>query len=244
MLAVRLTHPLIAIGESASYLASIKLGKRGRDESTDELPKDVQNYAAFAETAYRRSKKQRVAALREHYTGEDIKDWVFDHRLSNRHVSVFVHEGRGEVVTSFRGTQLDDRQDLEADVLLALGHEKHAQRLKSAKERMARILHKYPDKQHILTGHSLGGSINTYLFHQFPDQIKEVHNFNPGASVNQLLANLRSQIPGLGRDNEKNIHNHIVVGDPISALARGHATTHVYEMKKGSLNPHSLQQFL
>lgn len=234
--ATTLTHPL-GLAKFGAYVSSIKLGKRGREEQS--LPDDVQRYAVFADSAYKSGAKRRRTQLSQLRDPNEQHNWVYDTQLSDNLTAVYASNDK--VVTSFRGTKPNEFEDLAADLLLAVGSEKHSKRIKRAERKMEQILEKYQEHGHILAGHSLGGSINLHLVNKYGDRIEAAHNYNPGASVSQISASLHET----QEDHPVHkVHSYHIVGDPISHINRTSEHTEVYEMLKGTANPHSIQQFI
>jgi hypothetical protein len=175
--------------------------------------------------------------------GEElVQELKYDRALSNDHTAVWLNPKEKTVYTSVRGTA--DLDDIKTDVGLTLGIEQHSERFRQSRRHMQTILDRYDGQEwkHVVTGHSLGGSIGEYLGNEFKDDISEIHNFNPGSSVRSVLSNA---VKAITNTNPGNVHTYHIVGDPISHLARfgRPENTTVYEMAKGTSNPHSLQQF-
>ena len=218
-------------------------GLIGRDKKT--LDDKTTTFAAFADTAYARtasSKKRKLADV----LGET--QWELDTTNTSAHQTVWVNEATHEVVTSYRGTVPTEFEDLAADAAIVLGHEHSQKRFKKAIRDYDMIQDDYAGYDHYLASHSLGGAINNVVYETYRDDIIEVHNYNPGASVSAAKEAITASIlDAFGANHiDEDIHNYHVHGDPISVLSianSGH-TNHVIEPLKGSVNPHSHQQFL
>jgi hypothetical protein len=146
------------------------------------------------------------------------------------------------VVTSYRGTDLKDSDDLHTDALLAVGLENFTSRFKRAEKSYQSILNDYPKHNHVLASHSLGAAINLRVAEAYP-RVQEVHNYNPGSSVQAVRKNIKATLAG---SDKSHIHSYFIEGDLISTMGRGDPSHqfHVLPMLAGSANPHSLDQFL
>ena len=101
-----------------------------------------------------------------------------------------------------------------------------------------------PEKYNIiLSGHSLGGSINRALFDKYSEDIAHVYNFNPGSSTGSFLKNFNIFRP---HDTKKKITSVYIRGDPISTLGQTDRTIDniVLDPLPDTSNPHSITQFL
>lgn len=216
------------------------------------IDKDVKFYAAIADTAYVRNtehRRNRILNL------EGGSDWEMIR--GDKYHSSYLNEKENKVITTFRGTDPKDVNDLHADLHIAVGGEEFTKRFKHARARMLDLLKMYPANDgytHVLVGHSLGGTINNHIMDRFGDQISEVHNFNPGSGAASVLRGIRGKkacAEGLTEEDcekqVKKVHNHYVIGDPVSMVGAKYddgTNRHVYAPLVGSSNPHSLQQFM
>lgn len=216
----------------------LKKGKRKKGE----LDADTRRYAAFASTAYVRKRGDRVSRLQK-YLGESNDGFTLNEDLSSKHQTVWVNDDRKEVVTAFRGTDPKDRNDLHTDLHIAVGMEKHSNRFKKTEKQYRQVLDQYDDYKHILSSHSLGATLNTRMAEVYKDEVDEVHNFSPGSSVNAVLSGVRASIK---KEDNSHIHSYYAGVDPISMMGKFDSshTTHMIEPLKGTVNHHSLNQFL
>lgn len=224
-----------------------------------QIPADIREYAAIADTSYIRNFKNRDLRLKKHLKGET--KWVLER--GDKYMTSYLDEDKKTVVTTFRGTDPKDASDLRADLHIAMGGEQSTKRFKHARTRFAQLLEDYPsiEYRHVLASHSLGGSINTHIAHFFKDDVDEVHNFNPGSGASHVLSGIRGKYgkrksddggngveeEGEEEEVEKKIHNHMIIGDPVSMVAQffpDNTVSHTYLPVVGSSNPHSMSQFL
>lgn len=219
------------------HVLAVKQGTAGRAEG--EIPDRVRELAHFADASYKRTKKGKAKAI---VPINQDELWKLDLHLTTKFHSVFWNDTTQEVVTAIRGTDVKELDDLASDAALAIGMESHNKRFKKERKQYLKILEKYPEYKHILASHSLGGTINTHLKAHFGDKISEVHNFNPGSGVTAALAGIKQSIT---QKKVKGVHNYHIVGDPVSHISRNGADEDdIFEMRQGTSNPHSLQQFL
>lgn len=199
---------------------------------------DVRRNAVFAGTSYQATAKERRDFFTQHM-GNDT-GWSLDEKMSNPWRAVWVNEDSKSVMTSFRGTK--ELTDLPADVHLALGMPEHSVRFRLTAMSYRDVLDQYEGYNQQLSGHSLGGSLNKYVERLYPDRIDEVHNFNPGSGLGDVLKGAFSAITG--HTNDK-MHDYFIHGDPISVLGGldSYSQNHYYGTAEGASNPHSLSNF-
>jgi hypothetical protein len=91
------------------------------------------------------------------------------------------------IVIGVRGTKLTDTADLKADASLVLNMLPSTQRYKRDKEFVSNLVREYPASNHTyyLSGHSLGGAIQTQLKRDFPF-LKDAVEFNPAFQAKDL----------------------------------------------------------
>jgi len=218
-------------------LVGVATGQKGRK---DPLPEHISTYARFADAVYKDDGIQR----RGYVVSNIGKDWQYRAKLSNDHIGVWENLNSNEIITSFRGTS--DWNDVRTDVALALGQEAMTSRFKESLDQFDKVLETYQPGQysHTLVGHSLGGSINEYVFSKRNASIDRVHNFNPGASVSSVGTHIDTAVDATFRKERKDkVTNHHIIGDPISMLKTIDPTAVTYEMKAGNLNAHTIKQF-
>jgi len=134
--------------------------------------------------------------------------------VSTNDIAVFFNNTNNDYIISHRGTQLDDNEALEADLLIAAGKrgagKLFTRRNKRTKGLVENIKEADPNANIHLTGHSLGGSsvINSMNDEFINNNVKSVHTFNTGVSP------IHSEFKG----SPGKITNHVVFNDPISTL--------------------------
>jgi hypothetical protein len=211
-----------------------------RKEGT--IDAETKKWAAFADTSYQSGRRNRQRALRQHsgLNQEDLADWIYEEDFSNKFTSVFVNHETKQVVTSFRGTK--GIEDLPADVAIAFGHPGATRRFQQAVLDYEEILDSYTGFDHILSSHSLGGSLNNFVNEVHRDRVHQVHNFNPGSGVAAVLGGLHDTVQ---QADYSNVHSYYVHGDPISTLGQVNQSHNVHHVKclEGTVNCHSLAQF-
>ena len=143
-----------------------------------------------------------------------------DPDLSNEYVSVLVNPDKKHVVTAYRGTNPADKHDLFSDALIltgSLGFDYTSGTINWANHTFEKVKTKYPDHEHLISGHSLGGYISSTVSKKFNvDSI----TFNEGFGFGALSQSLSYQIDKAfhpERYTSKHIsYNNLV--DPISVL--------------------------
>ena len=226
------------------------MDKFGRSHTGEGLTENELVMGTLAQGSYKDSHAEKAAYLNE----KGLDAWEVDRALSDDLATVYHNAEENRVVTAYRGTKV--AADLVPDLQIVLGLEKTGERFQEGKERFAAIKEKYGDATHDLASHSLGGAINNAVFEKYKDDIREVHNFAPGAGASHLhdeSQNDRVLGKGFGgftfkgdtHKHRKRVHNYHVAGDPISALARfdHSATNKTLAPVKGNMNPHTIAQF-
>jgi hypothetical protein len=216
----------------SKLLGILESRKRKRiDVDKERMQFFATHSAAMYESGEVNKKRKLNSVLKE----MNIKDWKLDKDLTNKHERVYVNEATKEVMTVYRGTDKNDlSNDLMTDTTIVFGFENLSSRFKKANAKFEETFLKYEDYTHILTGHSMGGSIAKYVGTKNKELVNEVHMFNPGSGFGSLL--------NKGEYNEK-IHGHYTAGDPISVLGiDGDHNVHVYK-KKDELNAHTIENF-
>ena len=137
-------------------------------------------------------------------TTNNIKYEVFEYYEENPQCAVFKNKETGEFVLSFQGTNINEMEDLAAD--LQLGGEGVPNLHKRALEIYKRVNQKYPISA--VCGNSLGGSLANYV------------SVNTGVrSVTINPAVLPNDQETLNKNND-NIRNYIATGDPLDILQK------------------------
>jgi len=213
--------------------------KRHIDEGSNTRPDDdVRRNAVFAGTSYQTTANERRDFFTQHMG--DNTGWTLDETLSDTWRAVWVNEDSKSVMTSFRGTK--EFTDLPADVHLAMGMPEHSYRFRQTAMLYGDVLDKYDGYNQQLSGHSLGGALNKFVERLYQGRIDEVHNFNPGSGVGDVVKGIHSAITGTVNEN---VHDYFIHGDPLSVLGGldSYSRNHYYGTAEGASNPHSLSNF-
>lgn len=212
------------------------------------IPAEAKQYAAFANASYKRTWEQRVKAI-EPYV-ENPHEWQIDRILSDQYSTVFVHPQSNRVVTSYKGTNPADVDDLISDAAIGVGAEDTDKRFARSRRHFNKVLQKYSGYDHILASHSLGAALNNYVNEKYQKQIKAVYNYNRGVGRREvdLPINPFSPVPivakkVLQRTKRVNVTDYRIEGDPISALVSDDGFKQVFKASPET-NPHSVTQFL
>lgn len=191
-------------------------------------------FARLAEAAYNDTSARQSAGAQYGFE--------LDEDLSGKWQAIYVNNETQEVVSSFRGTKPTDTSDLYADLHVAIGTPGLSNRFKNAESVFEKVNDKYQDHDLLLTGHSLGGSINLHLNKKYEGEIAEVHNFNPGSGVLAATTSLEHQVT---KPDNSHVHQYFIHGDMIASSGRGDPsyTEHVIPPCAKSMNPHTIKQF-
>ena len=194
-----------------------------------------EDLAQLSDVAYQESN-----ATKRHFARNIHKNLKYDSALSNKYVSVVRNSGNNDVFINFRGTKLDDFNDLSADLAILTGRENVHKRWSDANNHFEKVRDKLGDKNYIITGHSLGGNIGSSIARK---NDLEAHIFNAGSSIGNVRKGLKQKPV---ENKRKNKITHYTTGDIISigsVLNTGFADKHIFVEKKGS-NAHSLENFI
>jgi len=171
------------------------------------------------------------------------KDFFVNYGLSNRGVMV-VEKGNQSII-SVKGTHPTNKSDLLSDLQLAMGLHKSNIQFRERKNEIKNIMRRNPEREYILTGHSLGGSIITNALASSPSilrSVKKAYTFNSG-STPAFQAMLKVRKENETMLNEK-LEHHQTKADPISAFGNRFGETIFHKQK--SRNPftsHSILNF-
>lgn len=218
-------------------------------KTKDRPTEKVSEYAALAEASYARERRGKQKQLnkhakniRKHSKAEDIGNFIVDTDLKlGPHTTVYKNTKDNRIVVAYRGTQVSDFSDMSTDLAIALGAENISKRFRKHKRDFQNITAHYgDDKDYVVVGHSLGGSIASFITNEF-DDVSEAHVFNPGSGISSLRERVSSKDSS---DLNNRLHRHFMVGDPISYLGHTNAgvNDHVYTVP-GVFN-HSIHNFM
>lgn len=206
------------------------------------MAKEYKTYAQFSNAAYAPDNEKLVP-----------KGYARDTSLSDKDRSVYHNASTKHTVVAFRGTDVRNKGDLLADAAIATGHHALTKRFRDSTNRTRAAVKKYGKENVEVTGHSLGG---TQAMHVSSALNLPGHAFNPGASYDQTIKDIRKKpikgikkvlgavIPSLKRKFKSKANVYLVKGDPISG---GHMLTNenkVVVKKKARKSAHSLENFL
>lgn len=130
-------------------------------------PPDPQKdlYAVLSKASYDYYYKGIDTAQQELNSYSQTKGYTIDPSLSNKNAVVL--KNGDNIVISYRGTDVRNPSDLLADTEILLGRDKVNlflnDRFDEANSLYTKVKAEYPDKQIILTGHSLGSSEAIYV---------------------------------------------------------------------------------
>lgn len=166
------------------------------------------------------------------YSGAmEVDGWQKDVSLSGPDHSVFHKDGHAKI--AYRGTNLGNRKDLEADALLAVGLQDYSNRFKRAVRTADQVEKKYGKGKYTLTGHSLGGSQAIHV-----SRNKGVKATTFAAAMSPVDAHLRKR-------TYSHVHSVTTAADPISKytnITRGIGKHTIIPQTKW--NPHSTDNFM
>jgi hypothetical protein len=122
-------------------------------------------YSVLSKASYDYYHKGLPTAQKELGNYSQTKGYKIDPKLSNKNAVVL--EKGDEIVISYRGTVLTNPSDLLADTEILLGRDKIKvflnDRFDEADNLYNKVKAEYPDKEIILTGHSLGSAEAIYV---------------------------------------------------------------------------------
>jgi hypothetical protein len=147
-----------------------------------KLPKArADDYKVLSKLAYRKHADRIKKDLPPGYR--------FDQGLSTRETKVFYNPSTKKVVIAYRGTDLRDGhtllKDLHSDLNIAVGQESQDPRFQQAVKEFERIYKYYHAVGYSVdtTGHSLGGSLATYVNKRKKGKVDENLSFSRGSGV-------------------------------------------------------------
>jgi hypothetical protein len=126
--------------------------------------RDINLYAELCEEAYTRH-------------------FIYPRITEKEHFQLYQHPFREAYILVIRGTSLHDAFDIEADLALAINNTNTA-RFNEIRQWVKMLRSAYPNKELILIGHSLGGSIASVVGKEFG---LESVSFNAGQPLLQSV---------------------------------------------------------
>jgi len=216
----------------------------------------METYSVLSQAAYTfNNNGGDVESTEQEIREYGLEGYTIDQELSDNESLVLFNDQGQEVTLAVRGTDPSNLIDLRADAQILRGGEGTTERFTGEFDKMARIMEKYPDAKHVVTGHSLGGNISYKLARHFDI---EGHHFNSGASVREARDNVMSVLEcGFSNSSACNTlekqHFYSTRVDPISTMMMnrfvdrfGRQNVH-YQFRPGIIEPvfgHSLSHFL
>jgi hypothetical protein len=128
--------------------------------------------------------KQKKDLLKQGYEMDDT--------LSSRHQQVYYDKINHKMLFNVNGTNPYDPRDLITDVYLGLGKIKNTSRYKEAETVLNEARQKYNPTNSTLVGHSLGGSIASYLGSKGRND--KVITLDKGATIGQKTRSLEQAV--------------------------------------------------
>jgi hypothetical protein len=112
--------------------------------------------------------------------------YIRDNELSNHNQSVYYSPREKKMIYSIAGTH--NLRDVGTDIWLGLGGIKNTNRYKEAEKNLNKSRDKYKDAHTTIIGHSLGGTIGSYLGSK--GRGDNVISLDKGATIGQKTRNL------------------------------------------------------
>jgi hypothetical protein len=144
--------------------------------------------------------------------------YIRDNSLSSSNQSVYYSPKQKKLIYSVSGTH--SLRDIGTDLYLALGQLKQTNRYKDAKKTLDKTREKYNDADTTIVGHSLGGSIASYIGSKGRND--KIITLDKGATINQKTRS------GLEKSYRTS-------GDLVSSLAQNTKTLTNKNFKTGIL---------
>ena len=141
-------------------------------------------YKKFAQLAY----KKHAGEIEKKLKGTGF---FLDTSLSDREHRVFVDPHTKKVVVAYTGTNPRSLPtllgDVRSDYNILMGTEARDPRFKHAVKQFKAALNKYQPQGYSLdtTGHSLGGSLATYVAKKLPNQVSENLSYDRGSGLKE-----------------------------------------------------------
>lgn len=161
----------------------------GKKYSKEPLPYDkavAQMRALYASEPQLKggaiSKSLLQAMAQSAYTGKtELKLANFSLLYATPTLKFYKHDGGRLIVVAVRGTQMNDKNDIDADIQAFLGNLRHTERYRKDKATLEEVQKNFPrpEYRYIAVGHSLGGAII--------DLFLKDHLIQNGMSYNPLV---------------------------------------------------------
>jgi hypothetical protein len=122
------------------------------------------------------------------HKNKNLGDYEYDKKLSNRNEQVYYNKNTNKMLFNVNGTNPFSPRDIMTDVYLAFGGLKLTNRYKEAEQTLKNARNKYNPQETTLTGHSLGGSITSYLGSKGAND--KIITLDKGATIGQKTRNI------------------------------------------------------
>lgn len=113
------------------------------------------------------------------------RGYVYDEQLSNKNNAIYYNPETKKLMHSVKGTNPFSAKDLYTDAMLSLGMLKKTDRYKDSHKKLRQAKEKYGVDSADIVGHSLGGSISSYI----GSKKDKVHTLDKGATIGQKSRN-------------------------------------------------------
>jgi Tfp pilus assembly protein PilP len=113
------------------------------------------------------------------------KGYVYDEKLSNKNNAIYYNPETKQLIHSVKGTNPLSVKDLYTDAMLSMGMLKKTDRYKDSHKKLRQAKEKYGVDSADIVGHSLGGSISSYI----GSKNDKVYTLNKGATIGQKSRN-------------------------------------------------------
>lgn len=111
---------------------------------------------------------------------KSINDRILDEQFNFPLHNLYVHKTEQRILIVYRGTDVNDLQDIISDIQIILGTNAIDVRIQQSLDFFDQVKVKYPEHQIRVTGHSLGGTIALIIAkHRLPER---TITFNPGSA--------------------------------------------------------------
>ena len=110
------------------------------------------------------------------------KGYIYDESLSNKNNAIYYNPETKKVLHSVKGTDPTNIKDLYTDAMLSMGMLKKTDRYKDSHKKLRQAKEKYGTDTADIIGHSLGGSISSYIGDKNKDK---VYTLDKGATFGQ-----------------------------------------------------------